>query len=41
MSLIQELFANDHAEKAPELDSGGECWYSLIFELYNPRNQTA
>ncbi len=34
---IQRIFDNDHAELAPALTEGQECWYLPTFGVYHPR----
>ncbi|XP_038062985.1 uncharacterized protein LOC119733659 [Patiria miniata] len=37
IDFIQKLFENDHAEKAPPLRTGEECWYLPTFGVYHPQ----
>lgn len=37
VTLIQWIFDQDHAELAPPLLEGKECWYLPTFEVYLPR----
>jgi hypothetical protein len=35
--FMKELFANNHAEVAPELQPEEECWYLPVFGIYHPK----
>lgn len=37
IDFIQKIFDNDHAELAPALTEGQECWYLPTFGVYHPR----
>lgn len=32
-----KVFSNNHAEEAPPLMEGEECWYLPLFEVYHPK----
>ncbi|XP_039866234.1 uncharacterized protein LOC120720577 [Simochromis diagramma] len=37
MDFMQGLFDRDHAEPAPALEEGEECWYLPFFGVYHPQ----
>lgn len=37
MEFMQKLFDRGHAELAPSLRAGEECWYLLFFSVYHPQ----
>ncbi|XP_053576923.1 uncharacterized protein LOC128666383 [Bombina bombina] len=37
VSFMQKMFENKHAEPAPPLKEGEECWYLPSFGIYHPR----
>ncbi|XP_061169198.1 uncharacterized protein LOC133178524 [Saccostrea echinata] len=37
IDFMQKLFDNNHAEKAPDLDEGNECWYLPLFGVYHTK----
>ncbi|XP_061165100.1 uncharacterized protein LOC133174074 [Saccostrea echinata] len=37
VEFMDALFKNHHAEIAPPLQSGEECWYLPLFGVYNPK----
>lgn len=37
LAFIQKIFHQDHAELAPPLRDGEECWYLPSFGVYHPR----
>lgn len=39
VALMQGLLDDGHAELAPELESGTECWYLPLFGVYHPRKK--
>ncbi|XP_061908363.1 uncharacterized protein LOC133653277 isoform X1 [Entelurus aequoreus] len=36
-AFMQKIFDRNHAELAPPLEEGGECWYLPIFGVYHPQ----
>lgn len=37
-TFMGKVFSNNHAEEAPPLLEGEECWYLPLFEVYHPKN---
>ena len=37
ITFMQNIFDRDHAELAPPLKTGQECWYSPTFGVYHPQ----
>ncbi|XP_061128960.1 uncharacterized protein LOC133150443 isoform X1 [Syngnathus typhle] len=37
VTFMQKIFDNNHAEPAPPLQKGRECWYLPMFGVYHPR----
>ncbi|XP_026005436.1 uncharacterized protein LOC113010547 [Astatotilapia calliptera] len=37
LAFMQNIFDRDHAEPAPALNDGDECWYLPSFGVYHPR----
>ncbi|XP_058881751.1 uncharacterized protein LOC131737334 [Acipenser ruthenus] len=37
VAFMQKIFDRDHAEQAPPLKEGEECWYLPTFGVYHPR----
>lgn len=37
VDFMQKLFDNNHAETAPDLVEGSECWYLPLFGVYHPK----
>ncbi|XP_059837241.1 uncharacterized protein LOC132400293 [Hypanus sabinus] len=37
IAFMGKIFANGHAEVAPPLPEGGECWYLPTFGVYHPQ----
>lgn len=36
LAFMQKIFEQDHAELAPPLQDGEECWYLPSFGVYHP-----
>lgn len=34
---MEKVFCSNHAEEAPPLKEGEECWYLSIFSVYHPK----
>ncbi|VDI62278.1 Hypothetical predicted protein [Mytilus galloprovincialis] len=37
LEFMNKMFVNKHAEKAPNLPIGNECWYLPFFGVYHPK----
>ena len=37
VEFMKIIFDNDHADLAPDLKEGEECWYLPIFGVYHPK----
>lgn len=37
VEFMQNIFDSNHAERAPALEEGKECWYLPIFGVYHPQ----
>ena len=37
LTFMEKVFANGHAEEAPPLQDGEECWFVPIFGVYHPK----
>ena len=37
IAFMKKIFDNDHAELAPKLNEGEECWYLPTFGVYHPQ----
>ena len=37
VTFMRKIFANGHAEEAPPLKEGEECWYLPTFGVYHPQ----
>ena len=37
LEFMEKVIQNGHAERAPELDPGQECWYLPIFGVFHPQ----
>ncbi|XP_077389538.1 uncharacterized protein LOC144026608 [Festucalex cinctus] len=39
VTFMEKIFSNDHAEIAPSLNEGEECWYLPTFGVYHPQKK--
>lgn len=41
LEFMEKIFTHEHAEKAPQMPLGQECWYLPMFGVYHPKKPSS
>lgn len=41
LEFMEKIFTHEHAEKAPPMPLGQECWYLPMFGVYHPKKPSS